>query len=49
VNQEVRFVGPFLLRYLDEGPACAAIAAGAAPCAAFRRYEWALPHPPVER
>lgn len=38
----------FLLRYLDEGPARAALAAGARPCRSFRRYEWALQHPPVE-
>jgi hypothetical protein len=39
-------LGAFLLRYLDEGPARAALAAGAAPCQRFRPYRWTLQHPP---
>jgi Protein of unknown function, DUF547 len=35
-------LGPFLLRYLDDGPARAALAAGAAPCAVFMPYRWTL-------
>lgn len=38
----------FLLRHLDEGPARAALLAGAAPCAAFRPYRWTLQHPPAD-
>jgi Protein of unknown function, DUF547 len=34
----------FLLRYLDDGPARRALAAGAAPCTAWRPYEWTLQH-----
>jgi hypothetical protein len=34
----------FLLRHLDEGPAKAALRAGAPPCRAFRPYSWALTH-----
>ena len=37
----------FLLRYLDEGPARTALAAGATPCATFRPYRWTLQHPPL--
>jgi hypothetical protein len=36
----------FLLRYLDDGPVRAALAAGAGPCDAFRPYRWTLQHPP---
>jgi hypothetical protein len=39
-------LGAFLLRYLDEGPARAALAAGAAPCQRFLPYRWTLQHPP---
>jgi hypothetical protein len=39
-------LGAFLLRYLDDGPARAALRAGATPCAAYQRYEWALGHQP---
>jgi hypothetical protein len=35
-------LGPFLQRYLDDGPARAALAAGSAPCAAFTPYRWTL-------
>jgi hypothetical protein len=38
-------LGAFLLRYLDEGPARAALAAGAAPCERFTPYRWTLQHP----
>jgi hypothetical protein len=38
----------FLLRHLDDGPARAALLAGAAPCAAFRPYQWTLQHQPAE-
>jgi hypothetical protein len=38
----------FLLRYLDDGPARRAIAAGVPPCRAWRAYSWALAHPPRE-
>lgn len=38
----------FLVRHLDEGPARAALAAGARPCVRFRSYSWALQHPPAE-
>ncbi len=38
----------FLLRHLDEGPARAALLAGAAPCAAFRPYRWTLQHRPAD-
>ena len=34
----------FLLQHLDEGPARAALRAGAAPCATFQPYEWRLGH-----
>jgi hypothetical protein len=37
----------FLLHYLDEGPARAALAAGCAPCEAFAPYRWTLQHQPV--
>jgi hypothetical protein len=40
---------PFLLHHLDEGPARAALRAGAAPCAAFQPYEWRLGHRAVDR
>jgi hypothetical protein len=35
-------LGPFLQRYLDDGPARAALAAGSAPCATFTPYRWTL-------
>ena len=34
----------FLLRHLDDGPARAALAAGAAPCQVFRPYSWSVGH-----
>jgi hypothetical protein len=34
----------FLLRHLDEGPARAALAAGAPPCQVFRPYSWSVGH-----
>ncbi len=37
----------FLLRYLDDGPAKAGLAAGAPPCQVYRAYSWARPHPPA--
>jgi hypothetical protein len=37
----------FLLRYLDDGPVRAALAAGATPCTGFRAYRWTLQHPPL--
>jgi hypothetical protein len=37
----------FLLRHLDDGPARAALIAGAAPCTSFRPYRWTLQHPPL--
>jgi hypothetical protein len=37
----------FLLRYLDDGPVRAALAAGATPCDGFRPYRWTLQHPPL--
>ena len=37
-------LGPFLLHYLDEGPARRALAAGAAPCHAWLPYRWTLQH-----
>jgi len=40
-------LGPFLLRYLDEGPVRSALAAGATPCQGFRPYRWTLQHPPL--
>jgi hypothetical protein len=39
----------FLLRYLDAGPARAALAAGCAPCARFAPYRWTLQHEPAAR
>jgi hypothetical protein len=41
-------VRAFLLRHLDPGPTRDALAAGVAPCGAFRPYSWALQHPSVE-
>jgi hypothetical protein len=38
----------FLLRHLDDGPAKAALAAGARPCRRFAPYSWALQHPAAE-
>lgn len=38
----------FLARHLDDGPVRRALAAGAAPCAAFRPYRWTLQFPGVE-
>ncbi len=38
----------FLLAHLDEGPARRTLAAGRAGCEVFRRYSWALVHPPAE-
>jgi hypothetical protein len=35
----------FLLRHLDDGPARAALAAGATPCERFAPYRWTLQHP----
>jgi hypothetical protein len=40
-------LGDFLARHLDDGAVKSALAAGAAPCRAFRPYSWALPHPPA--
>jgi hypothetical protein len=37
----------FLLRHLDDGPARAALVAGAAPCTGYRAYRWTLQHPPL--
>lgn len=37
----------FLLRHLDDGPAQAALTAGAGPCDVFRPYRWTLQHPPL--
>ena len=37
-----------LLRHLDEGPARAALLAGARPCAAYAPYRWTLQHPPLD-
>ena len=37
-------LGPFLLRFLDDGPARGALAAGVPPCSAFRPYRWTLQH-----
>jgi hypothetical protein len=37
-------LGPFLLRHLDDGPARAALAAGAPPCEVFRPYSWSVGH-----
>jgi hypothetical protein len=42
-------VRAFLLRHLDDGPARAALDAGAAPCQAFRPYRWTLQHEPLDR
>lgn len=39
----------FLLRYLDDGPVREAVAGGAAPCQAFRPYQWGLQFPPIKR
>jgi hypothetical protein len=39
----------FLLRYLDEGPARAALAAGRGPCETFQPYRWTLQHEPRRR
>jgi uncharacterized protein DUF547 len=44
--EEAGGLAAFLLRYLDEGPARAALAAGASPCQGFRPYRWTLQHPP---
>jgi len=41
-------LGPFLLRYLDDGPVRQALAAGATPCVAFSAYDWSLQHPAHE-
>ena len=38
-------LGAFLLRHLDDGPARAALAAGARPCEIFTPYRWTLQHP----
>jgi hypothetical protein len=37
----------FLLRHLDDGPARAALTAGATPCEVFRPYRWTLQHEPL--
>jgi len=39
---------PFLLRYLEDGPARRALAAGAAPCTAWQPYRWTLQHQPAD-
>jgi len=41
-------LAPFLLRYLDDGPARRALAAGAAPCTAWQPYRWTLQHQPAD-
>ena len=41
-------LAPLLLRYLDEGPVRAAIAAGVPPCSRWMPYHWALAHEPAE-
>jgi uncharacterized protein DUF547 len=41
-------LGRFLLDHLDEGPARAALLAGAAPCARFHPYRWTLQHQPAD-
>ena len=42
-------LGAFLLRHLDDGPARAALAAGATPCERFAPYRWTLRHPARRR
>jgi hypothetical protein len=44
--EDVGGLAAFLLHYLDDGPARAALAAGAPACQGFRRYRWTLQHPP---
>ena len=39
---------PFLLRYLDAGPAPDTLVAGASPCRAWRQYDSALRPEPAE-
>lgn len=41
-------IGPFLLRYLDEGPVREAVSRRPDPCQVYRRYHWALQHEPAE-
>ena len=41
-------LGAFLTRHLDAGPVREAIGGRAHPCRAYRRYDWALQHEPVE-
>ena len=41
-------LAPLLLRYLDEGPVQAVIAAGVPPCSRWMPYHWALAHEPAE-
>jgi len=41
-------LAPLLLRYLDEGPVRAVIAAGVPPCSRWMPYHWALAHEPAE-
>jgi hypothetical protein len=41
-------LAPFLLRYLDDGPARRALVAGAAPCTAWQPYRWTLQHQPAD-
>ena len=41
-------LGPFLLRHLDDNPVRRALAAGAAPCAAWQPYRWTLQHQPAD-
>lgn len=41
-------LAPFLLRYLDDGPARRALAGGVAPCTAWQPYRWTLQHQPAD-
>lgn len=41
-------LGPLLVRYLDAGPARAAVEHRARPCDTYRAYDWALQHRPAE-